>query len=310
MAKAIREAKVHTSWVNPNDAYDRALKDFIEGIFQRKGRGSFLASFDAFASRVAEHGIWNSLSQLILKIVSPGVADLYQGTEFWTMTLVDPDNRQPVDFSSRQSCLTALISDWRNATNCDADADPIEQWLDQIDYGTVTPGRVTDFLKGLIESRHDGRIKMFCTMMGLRARRRNPELFADGDYRPLSATGRLHEHVIGLCRSTPTRRLISVVPRWTVGVSGFGGPAPLGDRWEDTVLSVPDETATGYWTNVFTGRKYLTQNGAFPIRELLADWPVALLIGSHQTNGHEVTQGIGKIEEYIGRNGTDIDTSM
>ena len=100
MIKALREAKVHTSWLSPDEEYEAAVVRFVEAILDRAGR-PFLPAFEPFQARVAELGIYNSLAQLLIKITAPGVPDFYQGTELWDLTLVDPDNRRPVDYARR-----------------------------------------------------------------------------------------------------------------------------------------------------------------------------------------------------------------
>src|SRR5439155_19700733 len=111
LVKAGREGKVHTSWLNPHEPYEEATRHFIAELFRPLGR-PFVEDFDRFATSVSEHGMWNSLAQVVLKIASPGVADFYQGTELWNYTLVDPDNRGPVDFALRQRLLESLRQRW------------------------------------------------------------------------------------------------------------------------------------------------------------------------------------------------------
>ena len=146
MTKAMREAKIHTSWLNPNDEYEKAVERFVEAIVDRR-RSQFLTSFLPFQARVAELGIYNSLSQLAIKMTAPGVPDFYQGTEFWDLHLVDPDNRRPVDYDRRREVLAAL----------DACATPAGECAEQ-----------------LLAHRADGRVKLFVDD----ARTRGPERVA------------------------------------------------------------------------------------------------------------------------------------
>jgi len=257
MLKVAREAKLHTSWTNPNEDYERALGTFVDRLFQHRGPRSFVAVLDAFARRVAEHGLWNSLSQVALKIASPGVADFYQGTELWTLTLVDPDNRQPVDYSSRAAALDEMVPRW-NEGHARRDA----------------------LLRELLESRHDGRIKLFTTWRGLQARSREPALFADGEYLPAETAGRFAEHVVAFFRQHEGRRIAVLAPRWTVDVCGFGGPPPVGERWGDTAIVVPEAMESAGWEDVFTGRRHVLSSGSVLVASLLADWPVALLMNT------------------------------
>jgi (1->4)-alpha-D-glucan 1-alpha-D-glucosylmutase len=165
MLKVEREAKVHTSWISPNEAYEAALLRFVAGLFVADRRRTFLADLHEFASRVAVHGRWNSLSQLVLKMTSPGVPDFYQGSETWNLTLVDPDNRQPVDFAARQLALRDLLAEMAGELPHVPSESAVSAWLstDGVEAAAL-PGR-------LLESCRDGRIKLFVTLLALPARR-------------------------------------------------------------------------------------------------------------------------------------------
>src|SRR5437660_11420860 len=152
MRKAIKEAKVHTSWVNPNEAYDHAVSKFVEEVLVADPENSFLSDFIQFHRRVAYPGMLNSLSQTILKIASPGVPDFYQGTELWDFSLVDPDNRRPVDFATRA------------------------KFLDQLAARPPKPA-------ALLANLSDGRAKLHVIRQGLAVRKAHPELFHGGKYR-------------------------------------------------------------------------------------------------------------------------------
>ena len=108
MLKATHEAKSNTSWVSPNEAYENATRDFVAALLEPSPRNSFLADFEPFSRRVSEFGMWNSLSQTLLKLTCPGVPDIYQGTELWDLSLVDPDNRRAVDYETRRQQLDAF----------------------------------------------------------------------------------------------------------------------------------------------------------------------------------------------------------
>jgi (1->4)-alpha-D-glucan 1-alpha-D-glucosylmutase len=154
MLKAAREAKIHTSWLTTNQPYEDALTGFVERILGPSGGPRFLPVFLPFQQRIAAAAVVNSLAQVVLKLGSPGVPDFYQGTELWDLSLVDPDNRRPVDFDVRQRLLE------RNETT---PSDPAE----------------------LLSSWGDGSIKLFVTAAGLRLRRDLPEVFVGGEYLPL-----------------------------------------------------------------------------------------------------------------------------
>ena len=192
MAKAMKEAKLNTSWVQPNDKRDSAVADFIARILDPSPRNRFLESFIPLAGEVARMGAINSLSQVLLKLTAPGVPDVYQGNEIWDFSLVDPDNRRPVDYLERKKMLDALKG-----------ADPGE----------------------LLDNWSDGRIKLFLTHRLLTFRRENPELFRDGSYRPLGLTGEFADCCIAFAREWEGKSIVVLAPRLS---SRIGFP-PIGD---------------------------------------------------------------------------------
>jgi (1->4)-alpha-D-glucan 1-alpha-D-glucosylmutase len=198
MVKAGHEAKVNTSWVEPNEAWDKAVSSFVERILDPSADNRFLASFEPFAHRIAEFGAINSLAQLILKLTVPGVPDIYQGQELWDFSLVDPDNRRPVDYESR----SAVLREVNDATSC---ADLMQNW-------------------------RDGRIKFFITRKLLQLRRKNPAFFLAASYEPLKVEGEWADHVIAFRRDHDQTSLLVMVPRLT---SRIGSP-PVGDCWRNT----------------------------------------------------------------------------
>ena len=182
MEKAVREAKIHSSWIHPNVAYEEAVRQFVRGTLERSPQNEFLDAFTAFRCRVASAGMWNALSQVLLKVTAPGVPDFYQGTEIWNLTLVDPDNRRPVDFSQLRRVL-----------------DHLDRVADQ------EPAALVD---RLAQSPGDGLIKMYVTSRALRFRRANRELFARGAYYPLRAAGNQQAHVISFARALGRNQVI------------------------------------------------------------------------------------------------------
>ena len=214
----------------------------------------FWNHLDTLAQGVADHGRWNSLSQLVLKIASPGVADIYQGTELWTLTLVDPDNRQPVDFALRRRLLDELTAAQPAANS----AQPLP-WLAE-----------------LLDKRRDGRIKLYTTLRGLAARRHWPDLFAEGEYLPLETSGQHAERIVALARRSGPQVAIAVVPRWTVGLAGFGGPPPIGPAWGDTTVKIPAGMPAAPLINVFTGERIDCAEQSLLVSQLLSQFPVAL----------------------------------
>jgi (1->4)-alpha-D-glucan 1-alpha-D-glucosylmutase len=180
MIKAIKEAKVNSSWIRPNEAWEEAVNQFVAGILAPEHE--FRAKVDPVAARIAWHGMLNSLTQTILKLTVPGIPDFYQGTELWDFRLVDPDNRSPIDFASRK------------------------QLLDEIQKEKT---------ETLFASWHDGRIKMMITSRLLRLRRIAPPLFQAGSYHSFYATGELADCCIAFSRELDSQILLVIVPRFT-----------------------------------------------------------------------------------------------
>lgn len=263
LTKAIKEAKVHTSWINPNEDYDNAMVKFVERALTGPRAARFLGDFLPFQQRLARLGMINSLSQVVLKTVSPGVPDFYQGTELWDFSLVDPDNRRPVDYELRKHYLHEL----------DPFLDPAAGHA-EFDRSVA----VTNWL----EHWDDGRIKLFVTTTGLRLRQRLPLVFLDGNYQPLIPQGDYADHVVALARRYKGEGIIAVVPRL---VSRLLTPAqllPVGpDIWQSTWLPIPPEWQTASFSNLLTGERIrpLLQEGqpGLAVAEALRTCPVALL---------------------------------
>ncbi len=241
MTKAIKEAKVNSSWIQANDAWDGAVRKFIATLLRRgKGVNPFVRAFEPLAERVAQIGMVNSLTQLVLKLTVPGVPDIYQGCDLWDYSLVDPDNRRPVDYELRKKMLASLKG--------------------------AAPRK-------LLDGWTDGRIKLFVTRALLRYRAEHTELFAHGDYRALKLTGRFADHAVAFAREHEGRSLLVIVPRLS---SPVGSP-PLGKAWENTEVALDDEDATGSWRELFTGRKVASGPYGLPLAELFAEFPWAVL---------------------------------
>jgi (1->4)-alpha-D-glucan 1-alpha-D-glucosylmutase len=257
MEKALHEAKVHTSWINPDAAYDDAVRQFVGRVLDPQAGAAFLRDFRSFQRRVSHYGLFNSLSQTLVRLTAPGVPDTYQGTELWDFSLVDPDNRRPVDYGRRRTMLTELRS--RVAA-----AGPDLRGLAQ----------------ELLEHRADGRVKLFVTYRVLHGRREAPGLFSSGDYLPVEADGARAEHVFAFARRHEGRCALVAVPRLVTRLVPTADGLPLGaDVWGDTRLVLPPEVAGRRWTNVFTGRT-IAGRGAPAAAEIFADFPVALLVSA------------------------------
>ena len=256
MLKAIHEAKVHTSWINPNKGYDDAVQEFVERILDEKAGGPFLEDFRPFQRRISHYGLFNSLSQTLLRIAAPGAPDTYQGTELWDFHLVDPDNRQPVDYARRREMLGELKK------RIEGDGD-----------------NLCGLARELVESREDGRIKLYVTHRALQTRREHPGLFADGAYTPLEVEGPRKDHAFAFARQKEGRWAVVVVPRLMTQLAPGPDQLPIGAVWEGTTLHLPQTESVKGWRNVFTGQRLVgTENSRLALLEVFAHFPLALLV--------------------------------
>jgi (1->4)-alpha-D-glucan 1-alpha-D-glucosylmutase len=267
MFKALRESKTHTSWNDPNTAYENAVKEFIIKLLDNSRSNPFLDDFKRFQQRVAFFGLFNSLAQILLKMTAPGVPDLYQGAELWDFSLVDPDNRRPIDFKSRRR----LLMDLKDRLQKNSD--------------------VSTFLKQLLETSHTGEIKLFTTYCTLHFRRQHRDLFKNGSYVPLIATGKGREHICSFARIYENHGAITVVPRLVATLNEGAERSPMGmDVWKDTWLILPQAKPGGKLRNVFTNESITIKerNGEFGVAlgDVLADFPVALLTNAGEEPIH------------------------
>jgi maltooligosyltrehalose synthase len=238
--KALHEAKLRTSWTSRNESYEAAARGFLDAIM----RSNFVAEIARLSDRIGPAGAVNGLAQVVLKLTVPGVPDFYQGTEFWDQSLVDPDNRRPVDFALRSRAL-------------DDAASPIE----------------------LAVTWRDGRVKQAVIALVLAARRRDPALFMRGDYRPISVEGGCAAHVIAFARRISDAMMIAIVPRLSLGLLGTDNGILIPPAaWQNTSLRLPEGVA-GRFTDTLTGVSRVMSPGDLPVADLLTDFPVALLIG-------------------------------
>lgn len=256
MLKAMREAKVNTSWISPDSQYEGAVMNFIGSILKTTQHNAFIHDFNAFQKQTAGCGIFNSLAQTLLKIASPGIPDFYQGNELWDFSLVDPDNRRPVDYRKRMRLLDELI-------HMESTGGPLET------------------ARELVATRNDGRIKMHLTMKSLNFRRNNREVFETGAYLPLTVAGAGQEHICAFERGVDNRSVIVVVPRFCCRLIGEGG-LPLGpDVWRDTRIILPLEIEARWYRNIFTGEVVnVDRREGLPILavcDILSVYPAALL---------------------------------
>ncbi|MGA1865263.1 MAG: malto-oligosyltrehalose synthase [bacterium] len=249
--KAVREAKRHTAWIKPDTEYEDACVHFVEEILRPGDENIFLKDFMPFQKKIAFYGIFNSLSQTLAKITSPGVPDFYQGTELWDLNLVDPDNRRPVDYQKREHYLKEI----REKAQQD------------------TPGLIHE----LLENKEDGRIKLFLIYQALKTRRERQDIFQNGIYIPIKTEGRFRDCIIAYAKNYQDRLAITVIPRFLTNLIKEG-EFPLGEQvWEDTRLVLPDELSSLSWTNSLTDQPV---NGEGPLMagKVFEHFPVGLLI--------------------------------
>jgi (1->4)-alpha-D-glucan 1-alpha-D-glucosylmutase len=260
MQKAIREAKMHTSWIDEDQAYGRAVARFVERTLTGKTSMPFLRSFVPLQRRISARGMMNSLSQLVLKLGSPGVTDVYQGNELWDLSLVDPDNRRAVDFAHRRGLLQQLM--------------PL---IDSVTSGRCHVPDVIDLLRAW----EDGRIKVFVTACGLRFRRAHPEVVRDGSYDPLRPDGPSAEHLVGFGRRHASGELLVIVPRLLVSLVP-DAPLPRGDAlWTTTRIHVPPAYEARCYRHLLTGETVWIDGGPdgrwIRADDLYREFPVAML---------------------------------
>lgn len=261
LKKAVREAKVHTSWIDEDPAYGRAVALFVERTLAGSTSGHFLRSFVPFQRNIARGGMVNSLAQLVLKLAAPGVADFYHGSELWDLSLVDPDNRRDVNFGHRRDLLEQLL--------------PL---ILSVEQGGVCDERVADLLKHW----EDGRIKLFVTAAGLRFRRSHAEVVIDGDYLPLQAEGPAADHLVAFVRRHLSGTLVAVVPRVATSLPTDARRLPLGDTtWSTTHIPLPEPLGAARYRHLLTGEEveptHESNRTFVAAADLFRTSPVALL---------------------------------
>jgi (1->4)-alpha-D-glucan 1-alpha-D-glucosylmutase len=246
MVKAMREAKQETSWTAPDATYEAGVEQFVRRILDPVSGQSFLTDFLPFQQRVARVGAVNGLAQTLVKLTAPGVPDTYQGAELWDLSLVDPDNRRPVDFEVRQAHLAQAVEP-----------------------------------ASLLGSWRDGRIKQHVVARTLALRRQHPALFTTGAYVPLRVVGALDDHVFGFVRESEGTFVLVIVPR-LVGrlLPDVGPPHPAPGSWDDTRIELPTAQCDRPLWNPLIDQQLGPPSTSLPIAEALADLPVALLVGA------------------------------
>ena len=247
LLKALREAKTHTSWMNPNEPYETAALAFVAAILRPDGRNLFLPELGDFARSVVRPGLLNAVSQALLKAMVPGVPDYYQGSELFNDSLVDPDNRRPVDFAARRAALAELAE--------------------------VADDALPELARRLLAELPSGRLKMHVTLRALQLRRARPRLFARGAHVALRIDGGQARHLVAFARTHENDAAIAVAARFfttlpdpPLGAGAFGG----------TALELP-ATLAGRYRDVLTGVALDAARGRVAVSSLLSHLPVALL---------------------------------
>ena len=253
MQKALREAKVHTSWINPNEDYENAVSAFAEALLAASGRNLFLKDLAARSASLAWFGMLNSLSMTLIKLTSPGVPDIYQGNEIADLSLVDPDNRRPVDYAKRA------------------------EMLDRIERGAHGANTARE-AKALAASGLDGRAKLWIVSRVLAYRREQPDLFRHGGYVPLHAHGERADHVIAYMRRHGGRSIIVIAGRLFLKLGTEEGKLPLGASiWGDTALE--SGALARPLKNLLTGETVEVKDGRIRIADAFKSFPGAVLVG-------------------------------
>jgi (1->4)-alpha-D-glucan 1-alpha-D-glucosylmutase len=240
MTKALNEAKLNTSWIQPNEPWLAATRDFVARILESTPKNKFLPIFLPVVETIARLGAINSLAQTLLKLTSPGVPDIYQGNETWDFSLVDPDNRRPVDYKLRAETLSCL--------------------------STKSP-------EDLLRNWPDGRIKMFLTQRALHFRNEHVDLFQRGNYLPLRVSGPSADSCIAFTRQLDGQWIIVIAPR----LSSRVGFPPIGDWWKETAIELSDNLRADRAREVFTGRELQIQNHQIRLGDAMSMLPFAMM---------------------------------
>ena len=241
---------MHSSWAAPNDAYEEPLKSFLRDCLDISRSNPFLDSFQAFEARIARLGMLNGLAQTLLKLTVPGVPDLYQGTELWDLTLVDPDNRRPIDYGER----------WR--------------LMAELEKSTDAPAAIA----GLLDRWQDGMVKLALISRTLALRKAQPALFAEGAYEALEVAGARESHICAFARRRGSESVVVAVPRLVTALDAEPG-------WGDTNVRLPAASAP-CWRNVLTGAVVNSAerdgSAALGAAQTFEQFPLALLVPMDQ----------------------------
>ncbi len=242
LQKALREAKTHTDWAKPDDEYEEAAKQFVEGIFY-PGSG-FGEGIKRFVREIADYGIINSLVQLVLKFTCPGIPDIYQGCELWDLSMVDPDNRRPVNYELRNKLLSEISST-----------------------------KAAD-MQTLWNERYSGKIKLWLTYKLLMNRAQMPEVFSKGSYEPLVVTGNYAEHIIAFAHKHQKDTCVVILPVRIATIAKQQQKEVTNIDWADTAISLTDDL-NGKWRNLLDDSEI--NSGKVNLAQLFKQIPLAIL---------------------------------
>ncbi|MDT3405209.1 malto-oligosyltrehalose synthase [Mucilaginibacter terrae] len=246
LTKALREAKTNSNWAHPDEEYEKATLNFATALLDQDGE--FWPLFLAFQQKIADYGIVNSLAQVLIKFTSPGVPDVYQGTELWDLSLVDPDNRRPVNYDLRNS----FLEEFERADNTSA------------------------LLNNLWETRYNGAIKQFITHKLFAQRREQAGVFANGSYIPLKVKGAYDDYIIAYARRYQQQWYITIAPVNLAELCRDQDRADNELKWRNTRVILPPE-APAEWQNIFTGTTGKTNENSIRIKDVFKELPLALL---------------------------------
>ncbi len=253
LQKALREGKRHSNWSSPNTAYEKATEKFIKKLL--KGE-QFMAGFLPLMKGLGHQGMLKSLSQVLIKMMAPGIPDIYQGTELADLSMVDPDNRRKINFEKRS------------------------EWLDDL-LKEESKGK-SQLYRQLLKDPADGRLKLYLTHKFLVFRKQHPDLFSEGTYTPVKVQGKQEGKVLAFIRQGGNSNCLIVAPLFPALVSGNLNDIPSATKWGDTRLDLSRESSLPQtWTNELTAEKIQSADGSFALSELLSQLPVALLKGGN-----------------------------
>jgi (1->4)-alpha-D-glucan 1-alpha-D-glucosylmutase len=259
MMKAVKEAKTHTSWTDPDEEYEASVKRFVRAVLDPRTDSPFLADVARFVHAIAPAGVWNALARTLIHLTVPGTPDTYQGDELWNYTLVDPDNRRPVNYDHRLAYLAELA------------------------LNEKTPDGRAALIRDLARAPEGPRLKLLVVRQALHARRTMPAVFREGEYLPLAATGACADHVVAFARRHGGAAAITIGPRLMIPLLRGERKQVTGEAWGDTRLRLPADLATMTWRSALTGDEVRAERdangGSISLAGLLAELPIDLLIG-------------------------------